>query len=67
MGGDGAVVKDLNVLFVVARRIPCLSSSSTPFVLVHYSWSDEAPLGMFTYRSPVSVDNHCHNTSTVES
>lgn len=61
---DGGV-EDLTVFFVVARWNSCLSPSlSTPFVLVYYSGGDEAPLGMFSYRSPISMDNHLQDTST---
>lgn len=65
-GGAGGVVLDLTVFFVVARWNSCLSSPSTPFVLVYYSRGDEAPLGMFSYRSPISVDNHLQDASTVQ-
>lgn len=46
-GGVGG----LPAFFVVARWNSCPSSSSTSFVLVYYSRGDEAPLGMFSYRS----------------
>lgn len=70
---DGVGVEDSAVFFVVVQLrlsgiLASLYSTSLPipFVLVYYSGGDEAPLGVFSYRSPISQDIHLQETPSVQ-